>query len=262
MSNEILRVRMNITSMHAEKSFLSELTTQMLFGDEVEVLEDYGEWILGRGLIDNYRGLTYRKYLDAFDVPTWTHIIKTPVVQVLDKPRNGQVLSRAFSGTKTSILDEDADMIKIRASYDGWVPRDSLRAYTDIPKDKEALRAMVCESALSLLGVPYLWGGSSSNGIDCSGLAQWAYRMVGIDLGRDAHMQLFDDQLVEPPFIPGDLVFYGERKGDHSSVTHVSISLGGWNVIHSSRARNGVYVDDVQQNDHLRETYLCATRII
>ncbi len=64
---------------------------------------------------------------------------------------------------------------------------------------------------------------------------------------------------LKPPFAPGDLVFFGkgEMQGTYD-ITHVGISVGGWHIIHSSRNRNGVYYDDVQEVDHLRSTYLCA----
>ena len=56
---------------------------------------------------------------------------------------------------------------------------------------------------------------------------------------------------VEEPFKPGDLLFFGEA-GAGRHITHVAISLGGWEIIHASRSRNGVYHDDVQAVDHLR----------
>lgn len=258
----VMQVRMNLTSMHEAKSFLSELTTQLLFGDRVEILEDDGDWVLGRSLTDGYISYTYKSYLGSLDLPASTHIVKEAAVPVMDQPDGGHILTRVFSGTKTAVLTEQGDMVRISASQDGWVPRNTLRAFSELPQDAESLRTLVCQNALSLIGVPYLWGGSSSNGIDCSGLAQWAYRLAGVDLQRDAHMQLNESRRVEPPYLPGDLVFYGERLPDRISVTHVSISLGGWTVIHSSRSRNGVYVDDVQQVPHLRDTWLCGCRIL
>jgi cell wall-associated NlpC family hydrolase len=62
---------------------------------------------------------------------------------------------------------------------------------------------------------------------------------------------------VEPPFEIGDLFFFGE--GDENRhVTHVGISLGGWTMIHSSRRQNGVYIDNIQEVESLREIYISA----
>lgn len=261
-NTRVLNVNKNITSMHSEKSFQSELTTQLLFGDPVEVLMDEGDWIVGRNVTDGYISYTYKSYLGKLDLPEITHIVKDPVVIVYDNPQKENVLTRIFGGTKTGILDETGDMVKIRANYDGWIKRSSLRAYNSLPADKDELRALVCRNAKSLLGVPYLWGGSSANGIDCSGLTQWSYRLAGITIRRDAHMQYLPEKIVEPPFLPGDVVLYGEQTKDRLSVTHASISLGGWTVIHSSRSRNGVYIDNVQEVDHLKKSFCAAIRYI
>ncbi len=260
--NKILRVRMNLTSMHREQSFISEQVTQMLFGDEVEVLEDYGKWIKGKCLKDGYIGCTYKDYLGDFELPKPDYIVKDPIVLVRNESDGTEILTRVLGGTKTNILDEDGEWVKIRASQDGWIPRGALRAYSDIPTEKTALRRMVCDNALSMIGVPYLWGGSSACGIDCSGLAQWSYRTAGISILRDAHEQYQEERKVEPPFLPGDLVFYFEEENGVRRISHVSISLGGWVVIHSSRKYDGVYISDVQNTPHLKNAYFGAARYI
>jgi cell wall-associated NlpC family hydrolase len=78
-------------------------------------------------------------------------------------------------------------------------------------------------------------------------------------------MQYDAGQPVEPPFQPGDLLFFGGDGGGlpasrsaGRSITHVGISLGGWRIVHSSRARNGVYEDDVQAVEGLRERFVGA----
>ena len=108
-----------------------------------------------------------------------------------------------------------------------------------------------------MIGVPYLWGGTSGNGIDCSGFARLLHRWVGIEIPRDADMQCAAAKSVEPPFVVGDLLFFGEGDGSRS-ITHVGVSLGGWKMIHSSRSNNGVYVDDLQMKKSLMDIYVCA----
>lgn len=258
---EVLRVSKNLTSMHVGKSFNSEQTTQLLFGDEVAVIRDEGDWIYGCNLRDGYLSYTYKKYLGAFDLPSPTHIVAEPVVNVLDAPNGGQIMTRVLGGTYTAIQETSGGMAKITASVDGWIPKSALRSIADLPKDAGSLRAQVCADARKLIGVPYLWGGSSALGIDCSGLVQWAYRCSGIQLQRDAHLQFEPRLAVEKDFLPGDALFY--RDGDGSAeITHTSLSLGGWTVIHSSRTRNGVYIDDVQDVTHLRDGFIGAVRYI
>jgi cell wall-associated NlpC family hydrolase len=117
-------------------------------------------------------------------------------------------------------------------------------------------RTQMIADAFQMVGVPYLWGGSSALGIDCSGFAQLVHRWSGITLRRDADMQMADGKPVEQPQLqPGDLVFFGDS-GDNPEITHVGISLGGWDMIHSSRSRNGVYPDNIQAVKDLRESYV------
>jgi cell wall-associated NlpC family hydrolase len=108
-----------------------------------------------------------------------------------------------------------------------------------------------------MMGVPYLWGGTSGNGIDCSGFARLLHRWVGMDIPRDADMQCNAAKPVEPPYEIGDLFFFGEGDSNRN-ITHVGVSLGGWRMIHSSRGRNGVYIDDLQECKSLMDMFAGA----
>ena len=83
------------------------------------------------------------------------------------------------------------------------------------------------------------------------------YRYIGIEIPRDADMQHAAAHPVEPPYEPGDLFFFGEDDSERR-ITHVGVSLGGWKVLHSSRSRNGVYLDDVQEKEGLRSIFVHA----
>ncbi|HUD71610.1 MAG TPA: C40 family peptidase [Dongiaceae bacterium] len=109
----------------------------------------------------------------------------------------------------------------------GFVQHADLRP-ADAPPTPAAERpGRVVATALRFLGLPYLWGGTTPFGLDCSGLVQLAHRVHGVFLPRDADLQWADRRLLSVArgrLRPGDLVFFGPGK---RSITHVGIALGG-----------------------------------
>jgi cell wall-associated NlpC family hydrolase len=78
-----------------------------------------------------------------------------------------------------------------------------------------------------------------------------------VEIPRDADLQHTAANPVEPPFEVGDLFFFAESDSKRK-ITHVGMSLGGWKMIHSSRGRNGVYMDDLQERKSLKALYVSA----
>ena len=114
-----------------------------------------------------------------------------------------------------------------------------------------AVGEAIIETASRWIGAPYLWGGTTPAGADCSGFVQAVYRMHGIDLPRDSDQQARVGSAVEPGrdlsgLRAGDLLFFAEYP---RRVSHVAISLGGSGVIHSALG-NG----DVRRNDLVGRT--------
>jgi len=256
-SAEHVHVATNITGLYEKPTFGMPLSSDLFYGTELEVLDQEKRWVLTRQQ-DGYLGWAYRPYLGEGLAPAPSHLVLAPAVEVRAEPRaTGEVLTRVVGGTAVVVETTQDGWSRIAVNKSGWIPSKDLRGIVDLPKTVEERRKTLIEDAQRLTGIPYLWGGSSGNGIDCSGLARLLHRWVGVEIPRDADMQHRLAKPVEAPFEVGDLFFFAE--GDSKRhITHVGISLDGWKMIHSSRGNNGVYIDDLQQRKSLMDIYVSA----
>lgn len=127
-------------------------------------------------------------------------------------------------------------------------PPPPLRLPAVPPSNISGNAADVVRSALGVLGTPYVWGGSASNGFDCSGLVQWAYGQHGIRVPRMSRDQANAGSLVTPvpeALLPGDILVFAAQPG--GGVTHVGLYVGDQTFIHSSN--DGVTLSRLEAQD-------------
>lgn len=121
----------------------------------------------------------------------------------------------------------------------------------------------VVQIALGYLGVPYVWGGSTPAGFDCSGLTQYCYRQVGVSIPRTSQSQYNAGQHIERDRLdllrPGDLVFFGTN-GDPGRVHHVGMYVGNGNYVHAPYTGAVVRVDSLNARITSRADYVGASR--
>jgi gamma-D-glutamyl-L-lysine dipeptidyl-peptidase len=267
----VLVVAANLTGLYAASSFLAEQVSQLLNGWPVEVLMEEGRWRFVR-LADGYLGWAYGPYLAETAAPAPTHIVCEPVSYLraapsLDAPLvnrllGGTVIAAEIKGGWAWVTLAGDPAAPLGPGLSGWVPMADLRSLFRLPQNEAGRRVQVIADAARFIGVPYLWGGCSAFGIDCSGYTQLLHRLAGVIIPRDADMQFEAGQPVSYPFQPGDLLFFGEGEAGVRKITHVAVSVGGWRIIHSSRSRNGVQEDDVQAVEHLRESFVGARTFV
>jgi cell wall-associated NlpC family hydrolase len=133
---------------------------------------------------------------------------------------------------------------------DGTAPGASGRSRVH-PADERGLRASLVETARGYLGVPYLFGGTSERGFDCSGLTGAVYQLNGLRLPRASRSQFEAGRPVAlEDALPGDLLFFATGGGDR--VNHVGIYLGRGAFIHAPRPGQGIRQDEVSDRYYRR----------
>ncbi len=219
-------VRLSVVSMRAAASHASEQVSQALMGTEVEVLKEKEGWSYCQ-TPDGYRGWIINHSLTrATPLDQWRKgplMLVTSPYELHDPDRRTDLVGGdLLLALGDSLLLPDGRRIYLAPEH--YAPLDSLRAQ---PFRPEALP----EFAKQYLGVPYLWGGLSSKGMDCSGLVRMALWAQGRLLPRDAHQQALCGREVHPDSLrPGDLLFFGKKR-----VTHVAIYAGQGLYVHASQ---------------------------
>lgn len=160
-----------------------------------------------------------------------------PVVPVRAAPADdAEQVTQALAGEPLEVELVEAGWARITTAYGypGWVRADAVEEGEGrLEADAEGTPLDV---ARRYLGAPYLWGGMTDQGIDCSGLVHMAFRRVGRVLPRDADQQEEAGHPVSEPQ-PGDLVTYGDASADH-----VAFWLGGGRILHSTGRDGGIGV--------------------
>lgn len=209
---------LSIVPLRLETSDTSELVSQVLYGDTFKVLEQRKQWSKIRLAFDKYEGwIDNKQYLEITEeqyknLNNKTLKLSTDLVEFIqdDKDQlNTIVLGSSLNGLEL-----------LNHTFEG------LFVENELPKNE------LITTAFKYLNTPYLWGGKTPFGIDCSGFTQMVYKLNGYKLLRDASQQATQGEALS--FIeesePGDLAFFDNNEGN---ITHVGIIMQDNYIIHS-----------------------------
>ncbi len=215
-----------LVPVRATPSEKAEMVTQMLFGETCRILEQCNAWMRIELANDGYQGWVDQKMITPVthsETPgtqgKGTAIIIAPVAQAIEM--GGEKSIYLPAGSILGQCDRQKGTFQIQG-----------KTFQAAPAAIGPAKGNVAGTASLFIGAPYLWGGKTIFGIDCSGLVQTAFALHGIQLPRDARQQARCGR--EIPFeerASGDLAFFSNEKGE---ITHVGILAEGTKIIHAS----------------------------
>jgi len=236
-----------IIPIRAEASDRSEQVSQLLFGEHFKIIELTAKWAQVELAYDGYIGWIDTKQFQSISSEDYAYlnetasILNADLIEYIVTPNN-QLMPIPL-GASLSFLEHES-INTTNYSFDG----------TKVGGTKS--KTEILKTAFMYLNAPYLWGGKTPFGIDCSGFTQMVYKLNGYHLLRDASQQA--SQGIPLSFIeesePGDLAFFDNEEGN---IIHVGIMMENNYIIHASGKVRidrldhlGIYNADTNRHTH------------
>ncbi len=224
MSKAICQV--SVAPVRREPSDASEMVTQLLFGELCEITEVKNSWIKIKIVFDEYEGWIDSKQILIISDIEYTNFLQE--TSFISEPfsllvSNNQPFPVTI-GAEIHHLNEQK-IFELTPNNQFLVEEGTIQEKQD--------KSQILELAFKYINTPYLWGGKTTYGIDCSGLTQMVYKIAGYKLPRDANQQAEVGEVLS--FIeeaePGDLAFFENQEG---KIIHVGFILPDQKILHSS----------------------------
>lgn len=240
---------LSIVAIRAEPSEKSEMTSQLLFGEHFTIIEKQKYWSKIKIFFDGFEGFIDNKQFEEISEDLFERLsIGEPTFsgEIIDfiSNNNNDYFTIPVGCRLPYFFKNEFTINSKKYVYDGKIYSGKL------PKND------IIQKAFTFLNAPYLWGGKTPFGIDCSGFTQMVYKLCGYSLFRDAKQQANQGEVLS--FIeesePGDLAFFDNENGE---IVHVGIILKDYHIIHAygkvridTLDHSGIFNADLQKHTH------------
>jgi cell wall-associated NlpC family hydrolase len=254
-----LLVNQSLADLMSQPALSSERASQILLGEAATLVGRREDWVEIRVERDGYAGWARAAALVECSeerVRGYTSAAQTVVMgeiaQAFLEPERRAQAGKLPCGIRLPAVGRRDGLVALELP-DGrrwWVAASDTVPASELPRpDREGIDAAL-RSMRRHIGVPYLWGGCTPFGYDCSGLTQAFWALLGVRIPRDADQQFQAGEPVEGPPLPGDLLFFslssnGEERARHADIRHVGIALGDNQMLHASGKARVVAIDEL-----------------
>lgn len=273
-------VTISVANLRSNPKHSAELSTQATLGTPLNVFtkkddwylvqtpDKYLAWVDGGGiqLMDNDEFVSWKLADKIIFLETYGQALS----QINE---DDKITSDLVSGNVLELIDDVKDYYKVKFP-DGrvaYVNKSEAMNYSTWLGSLKPTKESLVATSKSLMGLPYLWGGTSAKGVDCSGFTKTIFFLNGLVIPRDASQQIHTGKLVDfdksfDTMQPGDLLFFGKPATENSKekIVHVGMWIGNSEFIHSA---GRVHVSSVDKNapnydDYNYNRYLRTKRIL
>ena len=240
-------VTVSVCNLRAEPSYSAEMVSQALMGTPVKILKKSGGWFLIQ-TPDKYLGWTDSDVISTLNNKehnSWKSSARifytNKTGDIFAGPEKRRVISDivagcilVLEGEKNAIYD-----VMLPDGRRGFIPKEDCIMLDDLTTGTNLIPDRLVSLAESFMGIPYLWGGTSAKGFDCSGFVKTVYFLNGLILPRDASQQFLSGSPLNKTAYPdslekGDLLFFGSVRDGIPKPTHVAMYTGNGEFIHAS----------------------------
>lgn len=224
--------------LRKEPAHQAEIITQILFGELYQIRGEQGDWFYIQSEWDGYEGwinenqsvrITEQEFIRLLNVSSH---ISLDLVQLLANETRKTVFPVLLGSSLRGLVNHSFTMNGEHYVFDGQVSEDSVAELSNSSRNKKRFCQDLLENAMLYLHAPYLWGGRSPFGLDCSGFVQMVFKLKQVRLLRDTTQQATQGEVVGllEEAEPADLVFFDDKEG---RICHVGLLLDRFRVIHA-----------------------------